>query len=216
MEARSTPAPMQARAPVPARAPGAPPKTSGSSSGTAGTSSSSSGGSGCVHRSDCPNALACLSGTCGAPQPDAGCASDEQCVKAFLCEAGKCEPGCNGNVDCHGTNLPKCILGNPGHCSGCTANSDCQLAGDPSTSNEVCQGGRCIQPASCTSSSTCGDLGCVNGFCSSCHSNADCALGVTTVTPSSATRERASAWPAGGASPTARAIRRWPAAAIRP
>ena len=155
---------------------------SGTSSGGATSSGGSSGGS-CTHRSDCPNAQACLGGHCGVEGPDAGCASNDQCVKTFICQADSCKPGCNSNLDCHGTQLPKCVLGNPGHCSACTANADCRLAGDSSTANELCQSGHCTQPTSCTTAATCNNLGCVSGFCGNCTSDADCISGTSHCDP---------------------------------
>ena len=76
----------------------------GSTTGSSGTSSSTTGttgssGGACTHRSDCPNAQACLDladggGECGAPAPDAGCDSNDQCIKAYICQSHDCVYGC--------------------------------------------------------------------------------------------------------------------------
>jgi hypothetical protein len=143
------------------------------STGTSGSGSTSgtSGSQGCTHRSDCPSAQACINGVCGAPTADAGCGSNDDCVKAYICQQSTCVYGCQHDNDCHGTALPVCIAGNPGHCGACTNSSQC-------ASNENCaSNGQCVAKTACTSADTCSGLGCVGGFCSPCTTQSDCSGG---------------------------------------
>jgi len=144
--------------------------TTGSSGSTGTTGAVTS----CDHRSDCPNAQACLglpdAGLCGAPGADAGCARNDDCVKAFICQAGSCVFGCSNDTDCHGTAQPVCYPGNPGHCGACTQSTQCHA-------DENCAQGQCVPKSACTTADTCAGLGCVSGFCGPCTAASDCSNG---------------------------------------